>query len=228
MVGKFKIAGLVSLALAIAGLCASQVRVAPAALVVLDTGKTPPAKTSPLIPPGWQLKTNAGFPNITFSDQGDQSAFHFRSDKSSFGLERAVDIDPSQLPYLNWRWKVTQLPRGGDFRHSSTDDQAAQVLVAFDDRHIITYLWDTTAPQGTMESASSLPLVHIYAVVCRSGVNDINQWLQESRNVAADYQHAFGKAPTHIKGVRLQINSQHTGTSAESYFGEVAFRSAQL
>jgi hypothetical protein len=228
MVGKFRMAGFVSLALAIAGLCASQVRTPPAALVVLDTAKMPPTRTAPLIPPGWQLKTNAGFPNITFSDQGDQSAFHFRSDKSSFGLERSVDIDPAQMPYLNWRWKVTQLPRGGDFRHSATDDQAAQVLVAFDDRHIITYLWDTTAPQGTMESASSLPLMHIYAVVCRSGSANINEWLQESRNVAADYQRAFGKPASHIKGVRLQINSQHTGTAAESYFGEVAFRSAQL
>jgi hypothetical protein len=27
--------------------------------------------------------------------------------------------------------------------------------------------------------------------------------------------------------LRLQINSQHTGTVAESYFGEVAFRSTQ-
>jgi len=122
---------------------------------------------------------------------------------------------------------VTQLPRGGDFRHGSTDDQAAQVMVAFDDRHILTYLWDSTAPRGTMESASSVPFVHIFAVVCRSGGADINKWLGETRNVAADYQNAFGKPPSRIKGLRLQINSQHTGSSAESYFGEVEFRNAQ-
>jgi hypothetical protein len=28
-----------------------------------------------------------------------------------------------------------------------------------------------------------------------------------------------------VKGLRIQINSQHTGTMAESYFGDVAFRS---
>jgi hypothetical protein len=28
-----------------------------------------------------------------------------------------------------------------------------------------------------------------------------------------------------VKGVRIQINSQHTATVAESYFGEVVFRS---
>ena len=35
----------------------------------------------------------------------------------------------------------------------------------------------------------------------------------------------FVKTAPAVKGIRLQINSQHTGTSAESYFGEVSFRS---
>ena len=47
----------------------------------------------------------------------------------------------------------------------------------------------------------------------------------ESRNVAADYERAYGRVAPRVKGLRLQINSQHTGTTAESYFGEVAFRS---
>ena len=32
--------------------------------------------------------------------------------------------------------------------------------------------------------------------------------------------------PSPVSGVRLQINSQHTGTSAESYFADVAFERA--
>jgi hypothetical protein len=217
-----------TLVVAVGGLTAFQAHAAPMALIVLDTSKVAPARTAaPQIPSGWQLKVNTGLPDITVSDQDTETALHFRSMKSSYALERAVDIDPTQLPYLNWRWKVTQLPKGGDFRRSSADDQAAQVLVAFDDRHIITYIWDSTAPQGTMENASSIPFVHISAVVMRSGTADINQWLQETRNVALDYQKAFGKTATHIKGLRLQINSQHTGSSAESFFGQVIFRNAQ-
>jgi len=213
---------------AAAGLFVLQSHASTPGLIVLDT-RVPAAKAaSHQIPAGWELKVNTGQPDITLADpDGQDAAFHFRSIRSSYALERAVDIDPAQMPYLAWRWKVTQLPRGGDFRHSSTDDQAAQVMVAFTDRKIITYIWDSTAPQGTMESASSIPLVHIFAIVCRSGGADINQWLQENRNVAADYQRAFGKPAPHVKGLRLQINSQHTGSTAESYFGEVAFRNAQ-
>jgi hypothetical protein len=229
VVGKLRYSlGFVSVALvAVAGLSAFQTRTMPATLVVLDTGKAPAIKAATQIPPGWQLKVNSGQPDISFTDQSDGAAFHFRSSKSSFALERSVDIDPAQLPYLSWHWKVTQLPKGGDFRHTSTDDQAAQVMVAFDDRHILTYLWDSTAPKGTMESASFIPLVHIFAIVCRSGLADANKWLDESRDVSADYRKAFGKPASHIKGLRLQINSQHTGSSAESYFGEVEFRTSQ-
>ena len=59
--------------------------------------------------------------------------------------------------YLTWHWKVTQLPSGGDFRHASTDDQAAQVLVAFDDRRILSYIWDTNAPKGRVAECQFYP-----------------------------------------------------------------------
>ncbi len=100
------------------------------------------------------------------------------------------------------------------------------MLVAFADRHVLSYIWDTTAPKGTAESASSIPLVHIFAVVCESGPAEANRWISETRDIAADYQRAYGRPAPQVKGVRLQINSQHTGTIAESYFGEVAFRSS--
>jgi hypothetical protein len=129
------------------------------------------------------------------------------------------------MPFLTWRWKVAQVPPGGDFRHPTTDDQAAQLLIAFADHRIVSYLWDSTAPQGTVQSASAIPLVHIVAVVCESGVAQANRWIAESQNVAADYERAYGRTAPHVKGIRIQINSQHTGTTAESYFGEVAFRS---
>jgi hypothetical protein len=145
--------------------------------------------------------------------------------KSSFALERGVDVDPYENRYLAWRWKVTSLPNGGDFRRSTTDDQAAQVLVAFADRRILTYIWDSTAPKGTMQNASSIPLLHIYAVVCESGAAETNRWVPEARDVAADYERAYGRVAPRVKGLRIQINSQHTGSVAESYFGEVVFRS---
>lgn len=194
------------------------------ALIVLNPLNWQPGH----LPDGWQVKVNRGMPRIATVKEGNSNYLDLKSHDSSYGLEREVNVDPNQAPYLTWKWNVKQLPAGGDFRHSKSDDQAAQVLVAFADKRVLSYIWDTTAPAGTMESASSIPLVHVYAVVCRSGATDLNRWLTESRNLAGDYAKAFGRPAPRVKGIRLQINTQHTGTSAESCFSEVAFRSAPL
>lgn len=193
----------------------------PLAMVVLNTA----ASGADRLPPGWLVKVTRGKPDVSVCKEDDVACLHLKSVKASFGLEKSVDIDPSQMPFLTWRWKVTQVPPSGDFRRAGTDDQAAQVLIAFSDHRVLSYIWDSNAPKGTMESASWVPLVHVVAVVCESGTAQTNRWLAESRNVAADYERAYGKAVPHVKGVRIQINSQHTATVAESYFGEVAFRS---
>ncbi len=197
-----------------------QARTSQLAFIVLNTAKWGSGR----LPVDWQIKMTHGNPDISVCHE-TESCLRLKSVKSSFGLEHPVDVDPAQMPFLTWRWKVAQLPDGGDFRRASTDDEAAQVLVAFSDRRILTYIWDSSAPKGTTQYASNIPLVRIFAVVCQSGAADMNKWITESRNVAADYERAYGRTAPRVKGLRLQINSQHTGTTAESYFGEVAFRS---
>ena len=200
---------------------AFQVRTSPLALFVLDSESF----RSSSLPAGWQIKVNHGKPEVSASREGDQTVLRLRSDRASFGVERSIDVDVAAMPWLTWRWKVTDLPPDGDFRSMRTDDQAAQVLVAFADRHVLTYIWDSKAPKGLLQSTSTIPLVHVFAIVCRSGSTDLNQWLAEVHNVADDYSRAYGRPAPRVKGLRIQINSQHTGATAESYFGQVAFRS---
>jgi hypothetical protein len=189
--------------------------------VVLGGGHCAPGR----VPPDWQLKEHFGRGNVAGCNENDGFCVHLISQNSSFALRHSVDVNPADLPFLSWSWKVTQLPATGDFRKTSTDDQAAQLLIAFSDRRVLTYIWDSNAPKGTMQSASSIPLLHVFAVVCESGQAELHRWLAETRNIARDYEIAFGRPAPHVKEVRLQINSQHTGSHAESYFGQVAFRS---
>jgi hypothetical protein len=191
------------------------------AVIVLSVANLAPGR----LPAEWQVKVNHGKPDVSVCNDGQEPCVRLKSVKSSFSLERGVDVDPAVTPFLAWDWKVTQLPPAGDFRRSATDDQAAQMMVAFADRRVLTYIWDSNAPKGTAQSASSIPLVHIFAVVAQSGQAEANRWVRETHNIATDYERAFGKPAPRVKGLRLQINSQHTGSVAESYFGEVAFRS---
>lgn len=175
------------------------------------------------VPQGWQLKEKSGKADFAVVKDSDLNAVRFRSADTSFSLEKEVYVDLKQFPVLTWKWKVTKLPMGGDFRKSRTDDQAAQLFIAFSKTRAIVYIWDTTAPQGTMGDAAAPFFMSIKTVVVRSGAADTGKWLTEVRNVYDDYMKMFGDKPGGVAGVRLQINSQHTGTSAESYFANVVF-----
>ena len=176
------------------------------------------------VPKGWQLKEKSGKADLTAAKDGDMHAVRFRSADTSFSLQKEVQVDVKLYPVLTWKWKVVKLPKGGDFRRSSADDQAAQLFLAFTKTKAIVYIWDTSAPQGLMESTSPVPFMTVKVVVVRSGPAELGKWITETRNVYEDYKKFYGDEPPAVAGVRLQINSQHTETSAESLFAEVVFK----
>ncbi len=176
------------------------------------------------VPVGWQLKEKSGRADLAVVKDGGNTAVRMRSADTSFSLQKEVRVDLKQYPILSWKWKATKLPERGDFRKAGTDDQAAQLFLAFSKTRAIVYIWDTTAPQGTMGKAAAPFFMSIKTVVVRSGKTGTGAWITETRNVYDDYRKLFGEDPGEVAGVRLQINSQHTGTSAESYFADVAFK----
>ena len=176
------------------------------------------------VPAGWQLKEKSGRADFAVVKDGEIAAGWFRSVDSSFSLQKEVKVDLKQFPWLTWKWKVTKLPVGGDFRKPKTDDQAAQLFVAFSKTKAIVYIWDTTAPAGLMEDTSPVPFMTVKVVVQRSGPAELGKWITETRNVYDDYKKLYGSEPPAVNGIRLQSNSQHTGTSGEGYFADVMFK----
>jgi Protein of unknown function (DUF3047) len=179
---------------------------------------------APGVPAGWQLKEKSGKADFAVINDGDIAAGRFRSANTSFSLQKEVNVDLKQFPLLTWKWKVTKLPKGGDFRKSKTDDQAAQLFVAFSKTKAIVYIWDTTAPAGLMEDTTPAPFMTVKVVVQRSGPAELGKWITETRNVYDDYKKLYGAEPPAVNGIRLQSNSQHTGTSGEGYFADVMFK----
>jgi Protein of unknown function (DUF3047) len=175
------------------------------------------------VPFGWQLKERSGKADLSVIKDGDIHALRMRSENDSFAIQKRVNVSTLKYPVLSWKWKVIALPEGGDFRRSNTDDQAAQLFVAFASRKIIVYLWDTTAPQGLISDAWAPPFTKVKAIVVRSGPAETGKWLTETRNVYEDFKKLFGEEPPPITGIRLQINSQHTETKGESLFADVMF-----
>jgi hypothetical protein len=162
-------------------------------------------------------------------DSGEQ-VIKLRTESSSFALEKSIVVDLSKTPYLEWKWKVTVLPTGGNFESPEADDQAAQLLVVFpkaffERRKVISYIWDPTAPKGAVAPGAGPIYLNVRAIVVESGHSQLGEWLLEKRNVVEDFRAVFGVIPERAVAIRMQINSQHTKSDAEVFWKTIRFTS---
>lgn len=179
------------------------------------------------IPSGWKLKEKTGEADFKIIKEDGETVAYFKSVSASFSLEKSLDIDPITYPYISWKWKVIRLPLGGDVRERKRNDQAAQLLIAFEGRKVISYVWDNIAPEGTISDESiGWPInAKIKIITVKTGPSDLNRWITFKRNLLDDYQKLYGEVPSIIKGIRIQINSQHTKSTAEALFGKIILSS---
>jgi hypothetical protein len=192
-------------------------------VIILGKGKTQTLAE-------WDKPVHFGTGNWKVVDDAEHQAIKLRTESSSFALEKTITVDLRQTPYLEWEWKVTVPPTGGDFSSSDADDQAAQLLVVFpktffERRKVISYIWDPTAAQGTIGAAAGPIYLNVKAIVVESGDGQIGHWLTEKRNVVEDFRALFGETPVRAVAIRMQINSQHTKSVAEVFWRTIRFMS---
>jgi Protein of unknown function (DUF3047) len=218
------IAPIAVLVLAAAALAAAQGN----SVLVEDWSKQPVGKTG--IPDGWQGQ-NWGSPKFDFVIEADGQAkvLHMKSQNEGSTINKELKLDLKPTCVLQWRWKAVILPKGGDSRKKETDDQAVQIYVTFPRfpqavrSRIIGYVWDTTAPVGTIVGSQKAGTVTY--VVMRSGAEGLGQWHTESRNVCEDYKKIYGEELAEPAGaVSVSIDSNDTRSAAESYVGEILFK----
>jgi len=182
------------------------------------------------VPDGWELDDKKKPIEMELSGRGEDSVLRLRSRDSAFGVYREQGIKIREYPFLNWEWKVTELPVGGSFLDKDTDDQAAQVYVSFGSLSFfnkpfvkaVGYYWSSTVPVGTEGECPTWSKSR--AIVLRSGKKELGQWQREKRNVAEDYRRLFGDdPPDKASALRLYTNSQHTGTGTEVSFRNIYF-----
>jgi hypothetical protein len=198
-------------------------------VVIEDWSKYPVGTKG--IPPEWKGQ-NWGSPKYDFTIGADEGrkVLHMRSANEGSTIAKDIKgkVDLKQTPLLEWSWKVTILPAGGNSCHKATDDQAAQVFVAWPRfpelvrTQIIGYVWDTTAPVGTICKSEKTGTVTY--VVIRSGPADLGKWFTERRNVAEDFKQIYGQAPDGPAALSVAIDSNDTGSTAESFMGPILFR----
>ncbi len=149
-----------------------------------------------------------------------RSVLHLRSADSGFLVGRKTRQDMTHWRRARWTWKAEVLPRGGDFRQRSTNDQALQLLFGFEGGRVLGYLWDNASPQGASGSGLSWR-EDVRVIVLRSAAAPLGQWQTEERDLHADFRRLFGEAPPALLGLAIQTNSQHTDSTAAGAIGPI-------
>ena len=216
----------------IAGVFIAFFTAAGAGRVVVIENWTTDAVSRKGIPSGWTGETFGRRAAYDFTIEQDASKrfLHLMSDNehSTIAKEITGKVNLKETPILEWTWKATILPRGGDLRRKETTDMAAQIYVVWPRfpallrSRIIGYVWDATTPAATIVKSQKTGTVTF--VVMRSGSEDLGKWLTERRNVAEDYAKIFGEVPDDPRVITLSIDSNDTHSTAESFIGPIVFR----
>ncbi|MCM8536512.1 MAG: DUF3047 domain-containing protein [Lentisphaeraceae bacterium] len=175
----------------------------------------------------WEPKIKRGKARtkVYLDDKLKTKVLRVQSNQDSYYFQKSLSLDLSKIEKVQWQWKVTRHPAGGDVRRGSKDDQAAQILFAFEGRNLISYIWDPTAPKDYVKDASIPFIVSQKVFVIQSGSDkkDLNKWFSITRDVRADYKKLYGKEAPKLAGVAIQINSQHTESFCEAHISPITF-----
>jgi Protein of unknown function (DUF3047) len=148
---------------------------------------------------------------------------------------------------LRWRWRLEQSLRQADLRRRDGDDTALKVCLLFDmplerlgliERNLLRagrtlsgenlpsatlcYVWDHALAAGTLlHNAFSHRL---RMMVVDSGDEKMGQWVMHTRDVAADFQRAFGEESATLpplQAVLVGADADNTGGHSLGYVGDV-------
>ena len=216
---------------------------------VIEVGKFSDAGVGEGLPVGWKPLTFKKIEKHTFysvvKDDGT-AVVKAVSEASASGLIREIRIDPKEYPVVRWRWKMSNILKKGNVYRKDGDDYPARLYITFeyDPRKLsfserlkyqaaklfygeypplaaINYIWESHAPIGTMVPNPFTDRVMM--IVVESGVDRLNQWVNEERNVYEDYKRAFGEEPPHVSGLAVMTDTDNTGESATAYYGDILF-----
>ena len=179
---------------------------------------------SPLtFPAPWKVRGNEDEARTIYQvmEERGNLFLHAHANQQAIQIGLVQGFSPQEFPLLRWRWRVSQLPPGGDERRREIHDSAAGVYVIFDNQifpRILKYVWSTTVPVGTRLQN---PLYwRAQMVVVESGPSGLGEWRQETVNFYQDYKTLFGTEPGKVLGIGLMTSSSFTKSIASADYDD--------
>lgn len=175
----------------------------------------------------WQTKSFKGETRYAFDDKSGQRALFADSRGAASGLYREIRVDLTRTPWLNWSWRVDKVLNGIDERSKEGDDYPARVYVvvsggaAFWKTRSLVYVWSSNQPVGAAWNNAFTGNARVMAL--RSGTKDAGRWVNEKRDIRADFRQLFGEDIAAIDAVALMTDTDNSGQSATAWYGDIYF-----
>lgn len=175
-------------------------------------------------PKEWKHLWFVGVSDI-FSEEicKDEKCIHCRTKGNVGLLQKDVVHTLTPNTELHWDWIVAELPSRLREDTSASHDYLS-IAVEFENGRDITYYWSYELPK---DYGYWCPLPTWYDrefhIVVRSGLNQIDHWLNEKRNLYEDYRKYIGSPPQKI--VRIWLIA---GSRWQRIKGEMTVKSIKL
>lgn len=232
--------------LAVMSIFTMQVQAADVALVPFASAKTDQA------PAPWRVVGVPGgkIPLTSFSmvDVDGHKVLRVAASKSYGNLVHDLPLRaPAAGLRLNWRWRLEDALQGADLHTRQGDDSPLKVCVLFDmplqklgliERNMfriaraasaeklpsatLCYVWDDKLSPETMLPNAYTARVRM--IVATSGIRQLGQWVEQSRDVAVDFRRAFGAesdALPPMLAVLVGGDADNTGGLSMGYVDDV-------
>lgn len=148
-------------------------------------------------------------------------------DNNSFSVGSEKTFMLPDYPILEWEWKITKMPKGGDVRIKDKDDQAGSLCVVVDPGltgfDSLCYVWENDGPKGTALTSTKREESK-YIILRTPKTDQLGKWYKEERNIHEDYKKLFGKEPKEKAVIGVQIDSDDTESSAEAFYRRIILR----
>lgn len=179
---------------------------------------------------GWEVKEFKGLTRYQPVQEDGRTVIKAQAKGAASGLFKKVELDPKTYRYLSWSWKIAGTVAGGDEKTKAGDDYAARVYVIFPGRFFwqtraINYIWANKLPRG--ESVPNAFTGNAILLAVQSGQSKAGQWLQEKRDILADYRRLFGEEPREIGAIAIMTDTDNTGSEATAWYGEITLSTSR-
>jgi hypothetical protein len=192
------------------------------------------------LPGGWRVMSlpRRRAAEVSLAQEGNGTVLRVRAD-DAFGTA-AITLD-REAGVVSWRWKVDRVLDGARLGTKEGDDFAARVYVSFEipaeeltlaerarlefarllygdvPSAAICYVWDNRGAKG---ASMWSPWAERVRIIVLRNAGDAGRWMEEKRDVAADFREAFGRPAPRMSGIAAGSDTDQTHESVTAWFGD--------